>query len=320
MSRPVSRNVTLKQLRAFVQVAKCGSFSKAADELAISQPALTLSIQQFEEHVEAALLQRTTRSVSLTAQGKEFLHKAEAILSDLDEAILSARTSARKQRNRVRIAALPSVAIRVLPQAIRDYATVNPDVSVQIQDDNGRGVETQVLNGVADFGIANMWSGNPVLTYAPFLRDHVGLICRADHPLARRKDRLTWACLGDQSFVGMADDTGISRLTDGVRSLPVSVSEPDYTVLTIAALVGIVEQGRAVSALPALASPDYLNPSLVYRRLSEPDLYRDLCMITSGKQPLPTAAQEFLTFLQSRSNKMSSMFPNNTVQANADNL
>ncbi len=318
MSSPVSRNVTLKQLRAFVQVARLGSFSKAADALAISQPALTLSIKQFEENVEVPLLKRTTRSVSLTRQGQEFLDKAEAILNDLDSAILSARASARKQRNRVRIAALPSVAIRILPQMIRDYASIAPDVTIHIQDDNGRGVEAQVQNGTADFGMVNSWSDSEALQYAPFIRDRMGLICRADHPLARRKDRLSWADLGDQSFVGMASDTGISRVTDGVSRLPSSVSEPDFNVLTIAALVGIVEQGGAVSALPALASPDYLNPSLVYRALSAPDLYRDLCLVSATARPLSQAAQGLMRHLQAQSHKISGLFPNNTVLAGKD--
>ncbi len=315
MDNKIARNLSLKQFRAFVAVAKCGSFSAAAQELAVSQPALSLSIQQFEEIVGVPLLSRTTRSVSLTSHGQEFLPKAEKILADVESAILSTRKSAEKQKNRVNVAVLPSVAIRVLPQAMRSYAELAPDVKIHMQDDNGRGVESQVLNGDADFGISNSWSDNPELNYRPFIRDQMGLICRGDHDLARRKNPLTWSSLANLSFAGMAGDTGTSRLTKDVKGLPACVVSPDFTVLTIAALVGIIENGDAVSALPALAAPDYLNPSLVYRGLSEPVVYRELQLITSKSRPPSPAAEKFIGFLLDQSYEISSMFPNRTVAA-----
>ena len=315
MDSKIARNLSLKQFRAFVSVAKCGSFSGAAQELAVSQPALSLSIQQFEEIVGVPLLSRTTRSVSLTPLGQDFLPKAEKILADVEAAILSSRISAEKQKNRVSVAVLPSVAIRVLPQAIRSYSALAPEVKVHMQDDNGRGVETQVLKGEADFGISNSWSDNAELEYRPFLQDQVGLICRGDHQLARRKDPLTWSGLTNLSFVGMAADTGTSRLTKNVAGLPASVTNPEFTVLTIAALVGLIETGGSVSALPALAAPDYLNPSLVYRSLSEPIVYRDLQLIIPKKRPLSPVADNFAGFLQGQSHEISSMFPNHTVKS-----
>lgn len=313
MDHKIARNLSLRHFRAFVEVARCGSFSRAADALAVSQPALTLTIKQFEDIVGVRLLRRTTRAVSLTAQGEALLPRAEAILQGVETAVLAARKSARDDANRVRIAVLPSVAIRVLPQVIAAYATEAPDVTLRLQDDNGKGVEAQVLEGRADFGISNIWSETPVLSYAPFLRDQMGLICRADHALARRSTPVSWSDLGDQTFVGMADDTGVSRVSLGRRDLPTTVTDPAFTVLTIAALVGIVENGTAISALPALAAPDYLNPSLVYRALSAPRLYRDLHLITATDRPVSPATQAFMAYLTSRSVGISAMFPNHTV-------
>lgn len=315
MDNKIARNLSLRHFRAFVHVAECGSFSRAATVMAISQPALTLSIQQFEDIVGVPLLLRTTRSVSVTAQGEELLPKAQAILREVNAAILSARASAERQDNRIRIAALPSVAIRVLPKAIRSYAALAPDVTVDTQDDNGRGVETQVLNGAADFGISNIWSNTPDLSFRPFIRDRMGLICRADHDLAGRDTPLRWSCLADLSFVGMAEDTGISRLTRDRDALPESVRNPDFTVLTISALVGLVENGTAVTALPALAAPDYLNPSLVYRPLSGPVLYRELQLIAPRSRPLSGAAQAFLRHLLDSGPSLSASFSDHTVEA-----
>jgi DNA-binding transcriptional LysR family regulator len=133
--------------------------------------------------------------------------------------------------------------------------------------------------------------------------------------LARCKDPLTWSDLTNQSFVGMAADTGTSRLTMNVSGLPASVTTPDFTVLTIAALVGLIETGESVTALPALAAPDYLNPSLVYRNLSEPAVFRNLQLITPKKRPLSPVADDFAEFLKKQSHEISSMFPNHTVKS-----
>jgi len=317
MSTRIARNLSIKQIRAFVSVARLGSFSRAAEALAISQPALSLTVQQFEEIVGVALLKRTTRSVSLTEHGRELLPKAEKILDDIEAAIASTRASAERRENQVRIAVLPSVAIRVVPEAMRGFGEVSPQTAIHLQDDNGRGVQAQVLSGAADFGISNIWAHDRELEFAPFMRDRVGLVCRGNHPLARRKQNLTWAQLEGTPFVAMAADTGICRLTEGVEGLPQSVTDPAFTVLTMAALVGLLENGEAVSALPALAAPDYLNPSLVYRDLSQPVIHRELCLITARKHPLSPAADAFIRFLLDHSARICAMFPNHTVDCAA---
>ena len=141
----------------------------------------------------------------------------------------------------------------------------------------------------------------------------MGLICRSDHELARRDPPLRWDCLSHLPFAGMADDTGISRLSRDHDELPGSVRTPDFTVLTISALVGLVENGTAVTALPALAAPDYLNPSLVYRPLIDPILSRELQLITSRSRPISQGAQAFLRYLLDSAPALSASFADRTV-------
>ncbi|MCP5082053.1 MAG: LysR family transcriptional regulator [Alphaproteobacteria bacterium] len=317
MNSKIARNLTIKQIRAFVSVANLGSFSQAAQKLAISQPALSLTVQQFEEIVGVALLKRTTRSVKLTEHGRELLPKAQKLLNDIEAAIGETRASAERRENEIKIAVLPSVAIRILPEAMRAYRENAAQANIRLQDDNGRGIQLQVKSGAADFGICNIWMNDPDLDFVPFMRDRVGLVCHAGHPLAMRKHALTWSHLEHTPFVAMAADTGICRLMEGVERLPRCVQEPAHTVLTIAALAGILENREAVSALPALAAPDYLNPSLVYRELSEPVIHRELCLITPRDRPVPATAENFMRFLKGHSNRICSMFPNNTVDVPA---
>ena len=311
----MARNLSFRHLRAFVCVAHSGSFTAAAKQLAMSQPALTLNVRQFEEIVGVKLLTRTTRRVELTTHGREFLPLAEKFLTDLNNAIMAIRTKSQQQENRIDIALLPSLAIRLLPTTIHDFAKISPEIIIKMHDDNGRGVESQVLGGESDFGLSNTWSNHPQLEFTPLIRDRVGLICHADHPLAKSQIDLKWSDLNGYDFVGMDEDTGIRRIFQSIENLPESVTSPAYCVLTIVALVGLLESGNAISALPALAAPDYLNPSLVYRDLSSPTVHRQLGLITHRERPPSTAAQTFQTFLLQQPGVLCAMFPNNTVVA-----
>ena len=166
-----------------------------------------------------------------------------------------------------------------------------------------------------DVWAVDIWQAHVDLEFIPLVNDRVGLICQADHPLAKIRSALQWSDLTDYDFVGMAEDTGIHRLFHDNQNLPDSVTSPEYCVLTIAALVGLLEKECRVSALPALAAPDYLNPTLVYRDLSEPEIYRQLGIITLRGRTLSPAAEAFIAFVRGKAGDIGGMFPNNTVVA-----
>ncbi len=314
----IARNLSFRHLRSFVCLAHTGSFTRAAKQMSMSQPAFTLNIRQFEDIVGVELLTRTTRSVALTEHGRYLLPRIERILGDFDTSVFETRAKAQQTANQVKIAVLPSVAIRMLPVLIRDFGNVTPEVSIQMNDDNGRGVQSQILNCEADFGISSVWCEHPKLEFTPLLCDRVGLICHANHPLAKTRNGLNWSNLIDYDFVGMAEDTGVHQIIHTDNRLPETVISPAHSVLTIAALVGLLENGSLVSALPALAAPDYLNPALVYRGLSKPEVYRQLGIMTlRGRTPSPAAAA-FIDFLKEKVDSISSMFPNNTVVSGSE--
>ena len=311
----IPRNLSLRHLRAFVCVADCESFTVAAKKLSISQPALTLNIHQLEDMIGTALFNRTTRSVALSPLGKEFQPLAQKTIADFESSILVIRNKAQQLANRIDVAVLPSAAIRLLPLIMRSFGAVYPQVKVQMHDDNARGVHHQILDGRADIGISNRWGSepHPDLEYTPFIRDRVGLICRYDHALANNNKPLKWSCLASENFVGMTKDTGIHSIMKSVKDLPDSISNPAYEVLTMASLAGLVESGNAISALPALAAPDYLNPGLVYRDIAEPVIHRDLCLITARHRPLSQVAEALKVLIETDVYHICSTFPNNTV-------
>lgn len=185
--------INLRHLRAFVAVARNGSFTRAAEQLLLSQSALTVTVRQLEEDLGAALFNRTTRHVALTAEGENLLAHAERIIGDFDQTLTAIRQSARLGQGQVSVAVLPSVATRLMPPILNGFRAAYPDIRIALHDDNGRGVQRQLHERSAEFGICNVWRRDPELDFTPLTADRFGLVCRRDDPLAAGEGPVNWS-------------------------------------------------------------------------------------------------------------------------------
>jgi len=294
------RNITLRHIRAFVEVARHGSFTVAANRISISQPGLTNIINQLEDLLGVSLFNRTTRRVELTVDGREFFPVAEGLIQDFDRAITSVRAAAKRRMGTVEVAVLPSLAVNLLPTIVRQYNETSPSINIRLKDDNARGIFRQLRHNEADFALANKWTDDADLEFTPLFRDVVGLVCLPNHPLAGLNRPLCWADLEGSAFVGMAPDTGIYPLIHQRADLPDNVLTPEYEVLTLVALASIVEANLAVTALPALAAPLYTEAPIVFRILTEPVIEREIFIIRRKDQALSEAAQTVLNMFRTQ--------------------
>jgi len=290
-------SLSLRHLRAFVEVARQGSFRRAAEKLHLSQPALTITVNQLEELVGVSLFNRTTRRVDLTIDGEDFLPIAERLVTDFERAINDLKTSAGRREGKVAIAVLPSLTINLLPGLLARFKDANPEIRVILRDDNARGVQRQVLNNESDFGISNRWEEDSELEFTPLTLDPVGLVCPPDHPLGKSRKPLAWRKLEKLTFAGMSQDTGVYKLINAIEGCPESIRSPEYEVLTMAALGGILEARLALTVLPLLAVPSHMHPALVFRKLTSPRVERELCIITRRDYPLSVHAQKIRDML-----------------------
>lgn len=129
-----------EELTAFVQVVESGSFSAAAERLAIAKSAVSRRIAELETRLGAQLLRRTTRRLSLTESGRGFYGRAVRLLADLDEAELAVSREHGRLRGTLRIAAPLTFGVRHLGPAIREFAVHHPQVVFDI-DFNDRQVD-----------------------------------------------------------------------------------------------------------------------------------------------------------------------------------
>ena len=101
-------NISLRQLRAFVAVAESSSFSRAADRLALTQPAVSRNVTELEHALGLQLLHRTTREVELTEAGRLLLGNVTRVLEDLDACLLEVQGLATQRKGRVKVASSPT--------------------------------------------------------------------------------------------------------------------------------------------------------------------------------------------------------------------
>ncbi len=120
-------------LKAFTRVVEAGSFTRAADSLNMPNATLSKTIQQLEAHLGVSLLQRTTRRITVTPEGREYYEKARCLLEDLEEIDASFNTARNKPKGHLRIAIGGSTACDVLIPLLADFMTSWPDIRIDLQ-------------------------------------------------------------------------------------------------------------------------------------------------------------------------------------------
>jgi DNA-binding transcriptional LysR family regulator len=127
-------NITSRQLKAFLLTARHQSFSRAAEQLYITQSGMSVLIRELEEQLGFRLFDRTTRRVTLTEFGNKFLPIADRSLLELESAAVNIGRSASVARRQFTIGAMPFIANKLLPTAIQEYARHDAQLQVVLRD------------------------------------------------------------------------------------------------------------------------------------------------------------------------------------------
>src|SRR5438105_50080 len=140
-------------LQAFLAITDEGSFHRAAAALHLTQTALSRRLQNLERFLGVALVERTTRSVSLTSLGRDFAPQARRLVTDLALALTEICESGKALRGDVTIACVPTAGVQFLPQVIQQYSARFPHNRIKLLDHASSGVADAVLRREAEFGV-----------------------------------------------------------------------------------------------------------------------------------------------------------------------
>ncbi len=292
----MNTNLSIRHLRAFTEVACCGSFTQAASRLHLTQSSLTATIKQLEQSVGLTLFDRTTRRVLLTLQGEQFRPVAEKLISDFDTAIGDLQAIAGQQQGQVAIAASPSTISRLLPPVIDDYRQQFPDIAISLWDDSAGQIEQRVLDNNVDFGIGANHSAHPELNYLSVLSDRYGVVVPASHRF-KDKQSVQWQQLIEEELLFLSADTGIRAQLNQFRQagqLQLSDQKAILEVSNPAGLAALIRQGIGISVLPALAASTESFKELCFIPLTAPQMRREICLVSRKGRSLSPAASTLL--------------------------
>lgn len=175
----------IRQLKRFIAVAELGSFNKAAELLAISQPSLSRSIQMLEESLSTFLFERGARGIVLTQVGSELLPHARVILNERERAIAAIQSLHNQQYARIAIGAEPSFSMQRLPSALTKMASTHPDVQIIVKDGNLNEMLNDLREGALSFVLGSRapYLDMTDIDFEELWQENASILMRAGHLL-----------------------------------------------------------------------------------------------------------------------------------------
>ena len=293
-----------RELMVFLTLAETLSFRRTAEQVHLSQPAVSGMVLRLEEALGVRLFDRTTRSVQLTGAGQVLVEQATLLCRQADEAVQAVRNVADLAVGQVVMAALPSLAATVVPVAFARFAALHPGVRLQVVDTLSGPAFDLVRAGQVEFALT---AANPAyadLDYTPLASDGFVLLMRPDHPLAVQQGPLPWASVADLTHISMPLPSSVRQYADAALLQHRVRFAPRYEVEHLATINAMVAAGLGVAALPELAAAVAPNTGLVQRRLVEPDMPRPIGLVTRRGRSLSPASAAMVTMLSEEMHRL----------------
>jgi LysR family transcriptional regulator, carnitine catabolism transcriptional activator len=287
----------LRHIRAFLTAARIGNFTRAAAQMHISQSAFTVQIRQLEDALGVTLFDRSKRRVSLTAAGRDVLLPLERIIVDVEAVVAQTRQLAGLRRGIVSIAVLPSVAARLLPEAIRRFRQLHPGIVVQISDVVGEKLMDAVRHGEVDFGVGTRLRADREIRTSPLLVDRLCAFVPRHHLMARQES-VTLRELTAHSLILTAKDSSARDLLERTlrrEKLSITVA---YETNYMSTAIHLVSAGLGIAILPEDAAEGESGEKVRRVAVSRPVLNRKIEIIERIDRSLSPAAIKMVESLK----------------------
>ncbi|HYM66492.1 MAG TPA: LysR family transcriptional regulator [Patescibacteria group bacterium] len=243
--------VQLVQVEGFLEVARRGSVSRAAEALFITQPTLTARLQGLERELGTSLFLRTAHGMRLTDAGRAWVPFAERALRALVDGKDAVEQVKSASAGHLMIAAAPAVSTYLLPLLLERFVAAHPRVEVSVRTGHSEDVVDLVLRDEVQVGLGRAIR-HPELELLPFHKEELVLVCAPDHPFTQR-DGITMAEAAGEKLIMFDRTSSYYEITQGAF-LSAGVKLRGLMELdSIEAAKKMVERGLGVALLPGSA-------------------------------------------------------------------
>jgi len=280
--------IRLDALRALVAVAEHGNIKDAAEQLNRTTSALSMTLKQIEDRLGGPLFE-ADRKQTLTELGLLVRDTGVILLRDYDRAMDAIAAHAGAFSGRLRLASVPSVAVTLLPQALREFLQTRPDVDVELVDTDSTDVWHMVESGQVDMGFASAPSESLHLRFDALFREPFRLICHSASVMASKPEPIKWRDLEGTNLI----------MNEALRAVPQQnfkhlTERSHLSVRNVSSLVAMVVADMGVTLLPNLATLN-LPADVACRALADASCCRTVGIIQRPDKVVSPLAKAFQT-------------------------
>ncbi|MEU6990876.1 LysR substrate-binding domain-containing protein [Streptomyces sp. NPDC046465] len=288
-----------QQLQYFVAVAEARHFTRAAEEVHVSQPSLSQQIRALEKELGAELFSRARGNITLTDAGEALLPLARRILADADTARIEVQELAQLRRGRIRLGATPSVCTGLLPDVLRAFHDRHPGIQLLIEEGGSHDLVRELARGALDLALVvlPLPSPSPALTTVELLREDLVVVSSPESRSLGRSVRI--ADLQGERLVMFRHGYDLRELT--VNACRAEGFEPEFAVEggEMDAVLGFVRAGLGVAVVPRMVA-ERSGADLRMTPLATPSLHRTIALAHRSDVAPPRAARELQRMLVER--------------------
>ncbi|KGR88201.1 LysR family transcriptional regulator [Lysinibacillus odysseyi] len=286
----------LRDLKSFIAVAQHGSFTKASQQLFVSQPSLSKNIKRLEEFLQVELLERSTRYVRLTDAGRIVYEQSKKALLALEEIPLLLNDLKQIHSGSIKIGIPPLIGTLFFPELARRFHEKYPNVQLELTELGAKRIWELVDNGHVNLGFVVLPTNETLFQMKPFIEDEFVLFIHENHPLAGESE-ISISQLKDEKFILFSDEFTLHDLviqackdTGFIPNIIYKSSQWDLIIELVSSQLGI-------TLLPKSIYKKQVNQQVKIVNLTE-TLRWNLGIITKKDSYLPFAVKEFLAFTE----------------------
>ncbi len=288
----------LAQLEIFLAIAQERSFSRAAEKMLRTQPAISIAIKRLEEELGEQLFDRSSKSGTMTEAGRVLHSYAQRMINLRDEALTSIGELRGMNRGRLSIGANESTSLYLLPPLLLDYRRRFPNIKIEVYRNISERIPSEVLERNLDFGFLSYDPMHPSLQSMELFRDELVFVVHPRHRFAKR-DSVTVRELGEERFVAHNVKTPsrariFELFAEHRTQLNISIE-----LATLETIKEFVMRDAGVAILPRLAVREELNKGkLIEIPVKGMKIEKMLRIIYRREHSLSQAARSFLDLIK----------------------
>lgn len=286
----------LRHLRSFMAVARLANFTRAARDLNISQPALSVQIRQLENELGVALLDRNKRKVVLTQAGRELLGPLERMFMDVESIMSTSRDFSKLRRGILTVAAVPTLAATLVPRALCDFCQTYPGISGRLRDSVGGNLAELVKAGDVDFGVGGEIPEDAEIITEHLFSERICLFTPIKHPLAKKRI-VTLRELSAYPVILPEKHTSVRVIIERALDEQRLSLRPLHETGHISTTMGMVNAGLGIAILPARAMECFLCTNIRCISIIHPVMERRVVIAAKAGRSRSLAIQKFIEIL-----------------------